>query len=124
MDRGSLKQLIFDVYSVEPDYPWAKYPEYEVFRHGSNNKWFALIMEVPKSKLGLQEAGTIDVVNVKCNPAFREELLREKGFFLAYHMNKLKWITVALDGSVGEHEMRVLLEYSYHATEPKICRKK
>ena len=40
--------LILDRYSVEPDFPWdedGKNPA-GVFRHGSNNKWFGLIMNI------------------------------------------------------------------------------
>lgn len=53
MDRKGLEQLIFDTYSVEPDYPWMDTPESAVFRHEANRKWFALVTTVPKSKLGL-----------------------------------------------------------------------
>jgi predicted DNA-binding protein (MmcQ/YjbR family) len=53
MDRKGLEQLIFDTYSVEPDYPWMDTPESAVFRHAANRKWFALVTTVPKSKLGL-----------------------------------------------------------------------
>ena len=48
MNRVELEQFIQDNYNAEPDYPCIKYPNYEVFRHSSNKKWFALIMDVPK----------------------------------------------------------------------------
>ena len=68
MDRTELKNYIMEFYSAEPDFPWIKYPDYEVFRHRNNHKWFALIMDVPKAKLGLTDEGIISVVNLKCDP--------------------------------------------------------
>ena len=53
MNRKGLEQLIFETYSVEPDYPWMDTPESAVFRHATNRKWFALVTTVPRSKLGL-----------------------------------------------------------------------
>lgn len=81
MNRMQLKQYIFDNYSTEPDYPWMKYPRYEVFRHDSNKKWFALIMDVQKNKLGLKGDEPLDVVNVKCDPILIGSLLNGQGFF-------------------------------------------
>ena len=69
MDRKGLEQLIFDTYSVEPDYPWMDTPESAVFRHAANRKWFALVTTVPKSKLGLPGQQPVDIVNLKCDPA-------------------------------------------------------
>lgn len=48
MERAELEQFIQDNYGVEPDYPWRKSPNFAVFRHSSNQKWFALVMEVPR----------------------------------------------------------------------------
>ena len=48
MDRKGLEQLIFDTYSVEPDYPWMDTLESAVFRHAANRKWFALVTTVPE----------------------------------------------------------------------------
>lgn len=48
MNREQLKEFIWDNYSVRPDYQWVKYPDYEVFRHSGNRKWFAIIMSVPE----------------------------------------------------------------------------
>lgn len=55
MDRAELESYISDHYSTEPDYPWADTPRSAVFRHAGNRKWFALITEVPRDRLGLRE---------------------------------------------------------------------
>lgn len=119
MNRAELKNLILEAYNVQPDFPWLKYPNYEVFRHNDSKKWFALIMDVPKSKLGLQGPGTLDVVNFKCDALLIGSLRCETGFFPAYHMNKDRWITVALDGSASDEKIKMLLNESYEATTSK-----
>lgn len=68
MKRTELESFIMETYNAEADYPWLKYPNYEVFRHCNNRKWFALIMDVPKNKLGLQGEEMLEVVNFKCDP--------------------------------------------------------
>lgn len=65
MNRKDLEEYIRSNYSAESDHPWVKYSNYIVFRHQSNKKWFAIIMDVPKNKLGLQENDILDVVNFK-----------------------------------------------------------
>ena len=122
MNRKGLEEYIQNNYNEEPDYPWIKYPNYVVFRHQNNKKWFALIMDVPKNKLGLQEDNILDVVNFKCSPILLGSLLDEKVFFPAYHMSKANWITVALDGSVADDKIKMLLDMSFEMTMPKIRR--
>ncbi len=124
MDREELEEHIRSNYSTEPDYPWIKYPDYEVFRHTSNKKWFALIMEVPKDKLGLPTNDILSVVNFKCDPILIGSFISKAGYFPAYHMNKTSWITVALDGSVPDDEIKMLLDMSFEATAPKIHKKR
>ncbi len=124
MHREELEKYIKDNYSSEPDYPWIKYPDYEVFRHTSNKKWFALIMEVPKDKLGLPTNDSLSVVNFKCDPILIGSLLGKDGYFPAYHMSKTSWITAALDGTVLDDEIKMLLDMSFEATAPKIRKKK
>ena len=124
MNRNELEAFIIETYNADVDYPWLKYPNYEVFRHSNNKKWFALIMDIPKNKLGLQGAELLDVVNFKCGPLLVGSLRGESGFFPAYHMSKDNWITVALDGSVSGDKIKMLLDMSYHATAPKMRKKK
>lgn len=81
MNHQELKNFILETYPASADHPWLQYPNYEVFRHNSNQKWFAVVMELPKSKLGLQGEERMDVVNLKCDPILTGSLLTEKGFF-------------------------------------------
>ncbi len=119
MDRTELKNYIMEFYNAEPDFPWIKYPDYEVFRHSNNQKWFALIMDIPKAKLGLTDEGIISIVNLKCDPIIIGNLRSENGFFPAYHMNKNNWITVALDGSAADDKIKMLLDMSFELTDVK-----
>ena len=124
MTRDELQRAIFDHYSTEPDYPWADAPNHAVFRHGGNRKWFALVLDVPRNKLGLPGTQMIDVVNLKCDPILIGSLRGEPGIFPAYHMNKDSWLSVALDGSAADDQIRLLLERSYAATLPRPRKRK
>ena len=124
MDRKKLETFILETYPASADRPWLQYPNYEVFRHSSNQKWLAVVMDLPKSKLGLQGEERVDAVNLKCGPILAGSLLMENGFFPAYHMRKDSWITVALDGSVADDKIKMLLDVSYQATAPKVRKKK
>lgn len=119
MKREELKSFILENYIAATDRPWQKYPSFEVFRHPGSGKWFALIMDVPRSRLGLSDFGTLDVVNLKCDPVLVASLHGESGIFPAYHMNKENWLTVALDGSAPDDILRALLDMSYDLTRPK-----
>ena len=119
MNRSELETYITETYHASAEYPWLKYPNYAVFRHRNNQKWFAVIMDVPRNKLGMPGETLLDVVNFKSNPILIGSLLGEPGFFPAYHMNKDWWITAALDGTVSEDNIKMLLDISYQATAPK-----
>lgn len=117
MNRQKIFQWVKQQYHTEPDYPWADCNA--VLRHKENSKWYALIMEVSRSKLGLQGDDVVEVLNVKCEPMLIGSLLTKEGFHPAYHMNKDKWITVRLDGGVPEEEIKNLIALSYQMTASK-----
>ena len=81
-------------------------------------------MVIPRRTLGLDGDGTIDVVNLKCDPVLIGSLRLEKGFFPAYHMSKEKWITVALDGTVDDERLKALVDMSFDLTAVKIKKNK
>ena len=122
MDKNMLINYIADFYGTAPEHPWESHPDYMVFRHDVNRKWFAVIMDIPKSKLGLGD-GNIDVVNLKCEPMLIGALRQESGIFPAYHMNKNNWVSVCLDGSCDDDKIIGLLNMSFGLTAPKIKKK-
>lgn len=112
-----LLSYIEETYGVAGERPFAKEPATCVFRHASNQKWFAVIMEIPGEKLGLDRGGKITVVNFKCDTRLIGSFREEKGIYPAYHMSKVHWLTVALDGTVEEDKIKFLLDMSYHLTK-------
>ena len=124
MTRQELTDHIFDTYSIEPDYPFARDDVTCVFRHTDNRKWFALIMRIPYRTLGMNRSGDVDILNIKCDPIIAGPLRGKPGFRPAYHMNKEKWITILLDGSAEREDITALLAMSYGMTAGRIRVKK
>lgn len=124
MNRTEFEQFILAWYPSKSDCPWASHPRHKVFRHRGNRKWFALIMNVSRDKLGLSGSDMLDVVNLKCDPLLIPSLRERPGCFPAYHMNKAHWITVALDDSASDETIKMLLDMSYAATESNACKGK
>ena len=110
---------IAEKYGVLPDYPFTRYPGCAVFRHGDNQKCFALMMRIPKTKLGLDDTQNVDIVNLKCPAEVRDTLMQTSGIFPAYHMAKGHWISVLLDGSVDRETLSFLLAVSHSVTKKK-----
>lgn len=117
MQRREVFEHVRLQYGTEPDYPWHDWNA--VLRHEDNNKWYAVILEVSRDKLGLLGIDEIDVLNVKCDPILIGSLRTQDGFHPAYHMNKDKWITIRLDGSVSEETIINLIGISYELTKSK-----
>lgn len=117
MNRQDIFEWVKQQYSTEPDYPWMD--GNAVLRHKDNNKWYGIVLEVGRDKLGLSGNAQIDVLNVKCDPILVGTLRTQQGFHPAYHMNKDRWISIRLDGSVPENEIKSLIGMSYDLTGSK-----
>ncbi|MDY6029962.1 MAG: MmcQ/YjbR family DNA-binding protein [Acidaminococcaceae bacterium] len=91
------------------DYPF-KDTNWTLMRHSRGNRAFAFIFE---------REGRV-WVNVKSDP-------EEKYYWLehfasvqpAYHMNKKYWLSVILDGTLSDSELKSLLDASYALTKKK-----
>ena len=119
MTKEELFAYIEREYGVTPDYPWLDSPEGAVFRHADNRKWFALSMPIPRRYAYPGQDGEVDAVNLKCDPVLSGMLRGEPGVFPAWHMSKVHWITVLLDGSADEDRLRFLLNQSFELTKSR-----
>ena len=120
MDRQEFEGYVKEEFGAMPEYLFEGSPDCAVYRHASNRKWFCIIMNVPKRKLGIDSQGSVDIVNLKCSQEIIGDIVKEHGIFPAYHMNKNHWISVLLDGSVDGGTVRWLTKISFGLTEKRV----
>lgn len=115
--RDDVTKYIKKKYKASPEYLWKRYPDYAVFRHDDNRKWFCIVMDVDKDKLGLPGTDRVDIIDVKIDDLMlRDILLQQRGYLPGYHMNKGSWITILLDGSVNLQEVCNMIDASFEMT--------
>ena len=117
--REEIEKYINENYDILQEYPWNEYPNYTTFKHKNNQKWFALIMDVPYEKLNIRKEGIVNVINLKNIPEMLGGLRKDEGILPAYHMNKEHWITILLDGTVPKQKICDLIDISYDLTSKR-----
>ncbi len=122
--KNEIIEFIYERYGNRPEYLWKTSDTTAAIRHSNNKKWYAAIMVVPKSKFNIDSDEPVDLINLKCDPLLMGSLIREMGIFPAFHMNKEKWISVFLDGSVDAERVKFLIALSYDLTDIKLSKKK
>lgn len=95
-----------ETYNEEPDYPWQD--EFGVLRRKDNQKWYALFMPLPVSKVGIQEERNEVIMNIRHDG----QAVDHRIFYPAYHMTKKTWVSMVLDGSVPLEEILGFIEES------------
>ena len=66
MKREEIYEYVKKQYGTVPEYLWKESPESAVLRH-KNGKWYAVLMQVEKSRLGLEGNTKVDILDVKCD---------------------------------------------------------
>lgn len=115
MNISTLSTQIEQRYCAQAEYLWGKFPDYAVFRHQSNRKWFAVLMIVEANQIGISMEGKVPIINVKVNPEEIGSLRMMKGVYPAYHMNKEHWLSLHLS-EIDEALLFELLDESFALT--------
>ena len=76
--REKIFKYVKEKYNIEPDYPFSTAPTYPVLRHADNRKWFALIMDVQREKLGLKGTDYVDIINLKLGDPMLVDMIVQK----------------------------------------------
>ena len=109
MTRDELIDLCLGYPGAAEDYPFGD--GVAVFRVAG--KMFALV------PLAAEPA----CVNLKCDPAWALELrAAHTSVRPGYHQDKRHWNTVDLDGTVGDDEIREMLDHSYQLVVSRLTR--
>tara|TARA_R110001592_G_scaffold104699_1_gene294595 strand:- start:13535 stop:13918 length:384 start_codon:yes stop_codon:yes gene_type:complete len=109
MDYDKAKNYLLNKPASREDYPFGA----EVMVAKIKGKMFAT----------LSSSNGIAHMNLKCNPAHAQEL-RDlfKSVKPGYHMNKLHWNTLILDGSIPQGEIERMIDHSYALVVKKLKR--
>lgn len=112
--REDVIQYCFTLQNVYEDYPFHD-ENWTVMRCKQNKKTFAMIYEKDNNIW----------INVKVSPEWIE-FWRDAydAIVPAYHMNKVHWNSIILDGSVPDNEIKRMIGESYDLVKPKIKKKK
>lgn len=111
---NAILRFAHKTYGTQEEYLWKHSPDAAILRRPDNQKWYAAFMIVPRRKVGLDGEGSIELLDLKADPLLIDALRTRPGFLPAYHMNKLHWVTVMLDGTVPIEEIQELLRHSYN----------
>ena len=120
IERQRVIDMALELPGATADQPFSEDFDSTVLRHGAGGKWFGIVMQAPRAKVGLEGAGTAEILNLKCDPLLSFGLRQSHADILpAWHMNKQLWITVRLEGDVPEELLRTLVRMSYDLTKPR-----
>ncbi len=100
-------------YNNSLEFLWKKFPEYAVLRRTDTNKWYAVLLIIPKNKLGIKSNEPAEILALRAKPEDIENIIDYKKYFPGYHMNKKHWLTIILDGSVDINEIYNKIDESY-----------
>ncbi len=113
-----IAELIYDKYADIPQFLWKNFPGYAVFTHKEDQRWYALIMDIDRYKLGLGK-GRTEIIDVKADTETIGRLIKRKGYYEAYYMDKKIWLTAVLDDTLRDKDIMKLVDASFEMPDPK-----
>ena len=109
-----LIEYVRNTYGDELEFLWQKFPDYAVWRRKDNKKWYAVILTIPKNKLGLKSNELVEIIDLRIEPDKMKEILQNEHYYPGWHMNKKSWYTIILDDGIPDDEICRRLDESYH----------
>lgn len=110
---NKLIDYVRKTYGDELEFLWEKFPKNAIWRREDTQKWYGILLTVPKQKLGLPDDKTVEIFDFRILPEELEALVDYKTYFPGYHMNKKHWCTIILDGTVPFEEICRRIDASY-----------
>ena len=113
MTLAEIEDYILSSFEATTDHSFEGDPTVTIFRRLDNNQRFAATKNIGCRSVNVERAGRIDILNVSVNPRLVATLREREGFRPAWRMNRNKWVTILLDGTVPDEEIRSYLDMSY-----------
>lgn len=108
-----IAKYIIGKYKDKPEFMWEKFPFYGVFRNKDNNKWYAIIMNINKNKIDNKTNREVEIIDIRISKDMIGDILKQDGFYPAWHMNKNRWVSICLDDTLSDEEIIKYVDESY-----------
>ena len=74
-----------------------------------------MIGSVPRRKVDpISLSGEdVEVINVKVDSGIIEDILSQKGYYPAFHMNKKCWVSIILEDALSDEEIQNRIRFSF-----------
>lgn len=106
-------------YSNKLEFLWDKFTDDAVLRNDKNNKWYAVMFKLDKRKIGIEEDGKIEIIDLSDDAEYVQKIVDNVNILPGYHLNKKYWYTIKLDDSVNIHKIFELIDRSYNRSLKK-----
>lgn len=100
-------------YGDELEFLWERAPDAAIWRRKDNQKWYGLLMVLPRHKLGLPSHEAAEIMDLRGPKEGMASLIDGEKYFPGWHMNKKSWYTVVLDGTLPDEEIFQRIDESY-----------
>ncbi len=108
-----IKEYVSKKYNSELEFMWKGVSDNAVLRNSINNKWYGVFIFVNATKLGLDKNEIVEIINLMVDPQNIDNVVNGVNIFKGFHMNKLHWISVLLDGGVSDNKLFELIDNSF-----------
>ena len=119
MTLAEIEDYILSNFEATTDHSFEGDRTVTIFRRLDNNQRFAATKNVGCRSVNVERAGRIDILNVSVSPNLVATLREREGFRPAWRMNRNKWVTILLDGTVPDDEIRNYLDMSFKNARKK-----
>ena len=62
-------------------------------------------MDIDKNKIEKNKKGEIEIINLKLDEETKE-YIKQNGIYEAYHMSKKNWVTIILDDTLKDDDIK------------------
>ena len=108
----TLLEAVRERWQEELEFLWEDSPEYAVLRRTDTDKWYAVLMRLPKRKFGLDCDEVSEFVLLRIPKDEADAIHGDNRFLPAFHMNKRTWFAIPLDGGVELDEILLRMSRS------------
>lgn len=112
-DSQSVINYVQEHYQTNLEFLWKQFPNDAVLRRSDSKKWYAALMKIPATKIGLDSDNLVEILDIRMDPDLLINKIDNNQIFPGYHMNKKHWVSILLNGQNNLDTVYSYIDASY-----------